>query len=103
MIQKMINFDDLIKENIKEHNPNWPEIPDYPYRILIVGGSGYGKRNLLFIQISQQLDIGIIYLYAKDPHGAKYQFLINKREKTGLKHFNDFKAFIEYLSDMDNI
>ena len=45
----------------------------------------------------------IIYLYAKDPHGAKYQFLINKREKTGLKHFNDFKAIIEYLSDMDNI
>ena len=35
-IQKVFNFDDVIKENIKEHNPNWPEIPDYPYRILIV-------------------------------------------------------------------
>ena len=30
----MMNFDDVIKENKKEHNPNWPEIPDYPYRIL---------------------------------------------------------------------
>ena len=30
MVQK-INFDEVIKENIKEHNPNWPEIPDYPY------------------------------------------------------------------------
>ena len=28
----------MLKKNIKEHNPNWPEIPDYPYRILIVGG-----------------------------------------------------------------
>ena len=34
----MINFDDLRKGNIKEHNPNWPRIPDHPYRILIIGG-----------------------------------------------------------------
>ena len=30
-IQKMINFDDVTKENIKQHNPNWPQIPDHPY------------------------------------------------------------------------
>ena len=36
----MINFDDAIKENIKEHNPNWPQIYDYPYKILIIGNSG---------------------------------------------------------------
>ena len=41
----MINFDDVTKENIKEHNPKWPEIPDYPHRILIVAGSGYGKQT----------------------------------------------------------
>ena len=29
----MINFDDVTKENIKEHNPNWSQIPDHPYRI----------------------------------------------------------------------
>ena len=23
-IQKIIKFDDVTKENIKEHNPNWP-------------------------------------------------------------------------------
>ena len=39
----MINFDDVIKENIKEHNPNWPEIPDHLYRILIGGGGGGGE------------------------------------------------------------
>ena len=41
---KMIDFDDVVKENIKEHNPNWPQIPNHPYRILIIGGSGSGKQ-----------------------------------------------------------
>ena len=36
----MINFDDVIKENMKEHYSNWPQIPDRSYRTLIVGGSG---------------------------------------------------------------
>ena len=43
----MINFDDIIKEETKEYNSNWPEIPDNPYRILITGGSGSGKINYL--------------------------------------------------------
>ena len=47
-MQKMINFDDVIKEETKEHNPNWPQISDHPYRILIIGGSGSGKTNSLF-------------------------------------------------------
>ena len=41
----MFKFDYITIENIKEHNPNWPEIPDHPNRILIVGGSGSGKTN----------------------------------------------------------
>ena len=41
---KMVNFDDIIKENRKGHNPNWPQIPNHPYRILITGaGSRSGK------------------------------------------------------------
>ena len=40
----MFNFDYITKEGIKKHNPNWPESPDHPYRILIVGGSGSGKQ-----------------------------------------------------------
>ena len=99
----MINFDDVIKENIKEHNPSWQEIPDHSYRILIFWGSGSGKTISLFNLISQQPDIDKMYLSAKDPYEAKYQFLINKRESTGLKHFNDSKAFIEYSNDMDDI
>ena len=42
--KKMINFDDLINEETKEHNPNWPQIPDHPYRISITGGPGSGAN-----------------------------------------------------------
>ena len=41
----MINFDEYRNVNKKEHNLNWPYIPDHPYRILIIGGSGTGKTN----------------------------------------------------------
>ena len=102
-IQKIINFDDVTKENIKEHNPNWPQICDHPYRILIIG-SGSGKTNPLSNLINQQQpDIDKMYLYTKDPHEAKYQLLMNKQEITSLNHFNDFKAFIKYSNDMDGI
>ena len=53
---KLINSD-ISKEDIKEHNPNWLQIPDHPYRILIIGGSGSGKTNTLFNLISRQSDI----------------------------------------------
>ena len=43
----MIDSDDYINENKTEHNPKWAYIPDHPYRILIIGGSGSGKKNAL--------------------------------------------------------
>ena len=97
----MINVDDVIKEETKEHNSSWPQISDHPYRILIIEGSGSGKTNSLFNLINQQSDIDKIYLYSKDPQEAKYQFLFNKQKSTGLKHFNDYKIFIEYSNSMD--
>ena len=45
----------------------------------------------------------IKYKYAKDPYEDKYQYLINKRESAGSKHFNDPKAFIEYSNDMHSV
>ena len=68
----MINFDDYTNENKSEHNENWPYIPNHPYRILIIWGSGSGKTNVLFNLINNQPDIDKIYLYAKDLSEPKY-------------------------------
>ena len=96
----MINFDDYTNEIKSEDNLKWPYIPDHPYRIVIVGGSGSRKTNALSNLINNQTDIDKIYLYAKDPHEAKYQYLINKREKVVLDHFNDPKVLMLYSNDM---
>ena len=90
----MTNFDDYTNENIIEHNSKWPYIPDHPYRILIIGGSGSGKTNALLNLINNQPDIDKIYLYAKDPYEPKYQYLISKREKVGLDHLMTLKLLL---------
>ena len=99
----MINFHDIVHENKIKHNKNWPYIPDHPYIILIKGGSGSEKTNLLLNLIVNRLDIDKIYSYAKDLNESKYQYLINKREGAGINHFKDLKAFIKYSDDMCNI
>ena len=80
-----------------------PYILDHPYRILIIEGSGTGKTNALLNLVNNQQDIDKIYLYAKDPYEDKYQYLINKRERVGINHLNDSKAFIEYSKDMHDV
>ena len=85
----MINFDYVTKENIKNHNPNWPEIRHHPYRILIIGAPGSGKANALLNLIDNEPDIDEIHLYTKDPYKPKQQLLISKRESTGLKYLID--------------
>ena len=99
----MTNVDDYVNENKTQHNLKWPYNPDHPYRILIIGSSGSGKTNALLNLINNQPDIDKIYLYVKDPYESKYNFLINKRESTGLKNFNDPKAFIEYSNNMQDV
>ena len=93
----MKNYDPSVKIN---HNPNWPYIPDhpYPYRMLIIGGSGSGKTNVLLNLIKHQRpDIDKISLCVKDPFESKYQLLINGGEKVGIKKLKNLKAFIDYL------
>ena len=97
----MINFDDVVKEKTKEHNPDWSQICDHSHRILITGDSGHEETNSLFNLINRQPDIDKIYLYAKDPYEAKYQrIIINNKENTCLKHFHDSKTFIKYSNNM---
>ena len=96
----MINFDDATGESKTEHNLEWLYIPDHPHRILIIGGSGSGKTlHWLIYQLSTRYWKNL-FIYAKDPYETKYQLLIEKREKVGLKHCNDPKPFTEYSNDM---
>ena len=102
-MQKIDNFDNVIKKNIKKDHLCWHQIPDYLYRILIIQGSGSGKTNSLFNLISYQSDIGKIYLYAKDPYESKYQLLIKTGERTKLKHFSNSKLCFEHSDDINDI
>ena len=95
----MQNFDKYVKNhNFKDKN--------WPFRMLIIGPSGSGKTNAL-LNIIQDLNnntpVDKIYLYAKDLSELKYEYLIDVREKAGLKYLKGSTAFIEYSNDMDDV
>ena len=56
----MTNFDDYANESKTNNNSKWPYIPDHPYRILIIGGSGSRKTNVLLNLINNQILIKCI-------------------------------------------
>ena len=99
----MINLDNIINENNEEHNEKWQYIPNHPYRILIIGGSGSEKTNTLLNLINEQKDINKVYLCAEDSSEPKYEYLIKNHENAGRKHVNDGNAFIEYSNAMDDV
>ena len=53
----MTNLENITNKNKKEHNEKWPYIPDHPYRILIIGGSGSRKTKALINSMNEQGDI----------------------------------------------
>ena len=92
----MLNLDKIVS-NKTINNNTWP------FRLLIIGPSGSGKTNVLLHLLNNLHPIDKIYLYTKDLHEPKYEYLINIREKAGIKNLNDPKTFTEYSDDMDHV
>ena len=99
----MLNLDNIVSnknENKDTTGSSSLERNNRPFRMLIIGSSDSGKANTLLHLINNLHPIDKIYLYAKDIHEPKYEYLINKREQAGIKNLNDPNAFIEYSDDM---
>ena len=92
----MKNYDQSVEIN---RRPNWPYIPDHPCRIIIIGGSGSGKNNVLLNLIKyQQPDIDKTYLYVKDKYESNYLIMEEKQQE-----LKKVKAFIDYLQTINNV
>ena len=75
----MKKYDQLVEIN---PTPNGLDIPDHPYKILIIGGSGSRKTNVILNLIKHQRTvIDRIYLFVKDPFESKSQLLSNRKGK----------------------
>ena len=93
----MLNLDNIVSNKKENKDNNWP------FRMLIIGPSGSGKTNVLLHLINNLKPIDKIYLYAKDIHESKYEYLKNKKEQAGIKSLNNPRAFIEYSDDTDDV
>ena len=93
----MLNLDNIVSNKKDNKDNNWP------FRMLIIGPSGSGKTNVLLHLINNLNPIDKIYLYAKDIHEPKYEYLKNNREQAGIKNLNNPRAFTEYSDDTDDM
>ena len=95
----MINYDDLTKEN--RHDPNWPQIPDHPYRILIIEGSGSRKTNALLNLIKKMMIM--LVLLIKSIYMLKIQMKQNidiLLTNISVKQLNNANTLIEYSNNI---
>ena len=102
----MINFNNVTNKSIKEHNPNWPQIPDHPCWILVFGGSGLGETNSLFNLTNQQPDTDKISLYAKQKRNYSFIWMIfikKNEEYSPNKKCKILIAFDDMIADMFRI
>ena len=59
----MFNLDDITNENNVKYNKKWPFIPDHPYRMLIIVGSGSGKANALLNLIKSSIMMNLLTIF----------------------------------------
>ena len=97
----MQNYDQSVEIN---HNWNWIYIHYHIYRILIIVVSGSRETNVSLNLIKdQRFDIGIIYLYVRDPSESMFQLLINGRENIDIGTIKNPREFIQYSETIDNV
>ena len=90
-------------ESVKlNHNPNWPCIPNHPYRILIRMAQDLAKLCYMNLK-HQRPNVDKIYLLIKDSFESKYQLLVNRKGKVEIKHEKNPKAFIHYSQTTDDV
>ena len=95
----MLNLDNIVSKK----NTSSSEDNNWPFRMLIIGPSGSGKTNTLLHLIDKLHPMDKIYLYVKDLHEPKYEYLVNKREQAGIKNLYDPHAFIKCSDDMSDV
>jgi len=99
----IINFDNIteLNENKETHEQRSKFMPKHPFRLLMVGGSGSGKTNVLINMLVRYLNYDKIYIYAKELQQSKYQWLKNFyesiEENEELEVVGDFP--IAYFAD----
>ena len=94
----MKNYDQSVEIN---HNPNWPYIPDHPYRIVIIGSSGSDKTNVLLnlTKVNDQILAEFIYM-SKIYSNQSINYLLTEEKNEELKNP---KAFIGYSQTIEHI
>ena len=95
--------EELWQTSWNKSKSKWRHISDHLYWILIIGGLGSGKSNVLLELIKQQqTDIDKVYLNVKHPIKLKYQLIIKKREEVEIKNIKHPKAFLASSQTIDN-
>ena len=95
----MATFNLIANEN--SATQSCPKNPDDQNRSG-VSGAGSENTNSFLSLLNYQPDIDDnFFFFAKNPHEAKYQLLINKQ--TSVKHFEDSQGFMKYPSHVSDV
>ena len=92
----------MIKHWKKNYIPKWLYFPDHPWKISFIGGSGWGKNDVLLNLIKHQYtDIDKINFYVKDLFESKYRLIFKEREVVGIKILKCPNVFTDYSNKND--
>ena len=95
---KIINFDDITNENQTKHNIDWPYIPDYLHRIIIINSSESG--NAMHYKIYYIIKQVLIRFVCQRSIWIKVPAINSKVWGCRNKTLQWYKGFMKYLNTM---